>query len=72
MYLAWDYFGTKCLKYSDALLNYVLYLLYVDNICQSVTIYQAAFDIQLSVFDGKNIHVATDNEDLTNSSYVHQ
>ncbi|XP_006736174.1 amyloid protein-binding protein 2 [Leptonychotes weddellii] len=72
VYLARDHFGSKHPKYSDTLLDYGFYLLNVDNICQSVAIYQAALDIRQSVFGGKNIHVATAHEDLAYSSYVHQ
>ena len=35
-----DHFGSKHPKYSDTLLDYGFYLLNVDNICQSVAIYQ--------------------------------
>uniref|UniRef100_H2T0V3 Amyloid beta precursor protein (cytoplasmic tail) binding protein 2 n=1 Tax=Takifugu rubripes TaxID=31033 RepID=H2T0V3_TAKRU len=67
-----EHFGHKHPKYSDTLLDYGFYLLNVDNICQSVAIYQTALDIRQSVFGGKNIHVATAHEDLAYSSYVHQ
>ncbi|XP_048857501.1 amyloid protein-binding protein 2 isoform X1 [Brienomyrus brachyistius] len=67
-----EHFGNKHPKYSDTLLDYGFYLLNVDNICQSVAIYQTALDIRQSVFGGKNIHVATAHEDLAYSSYVHQ
>uniref|UniRef100_A0A8C8F215 Amyloid protein-binding protein 2 n=1 Tax=Oncorhynchus tshawytscha TaxID=74940 RepID=A0A8C8F215_ONCTS len=67
-----EHFGQKHPKYSDTLLDYGFYLLNVDNICQSVAIYQTALDIRQSVFGGKNIHVATAHEDLAYSSYVHQ
>uniref|UniRef100_A0A8C6VSP3 Amyloid beta protein binding protein 2 n=1 Tax=Naja naja TaxID=35670 RepID=A0A8C6VSP3_NAJNA len=67
-----EHFGAKHPKYSDTLLDYGFYLLNVDNICQSVAIYQTALDIRQSVFGGKNIHVATAHEDLAYSSYVHQ
>ncbi|XP_038845838.1 amyloid protein-binding protein 2-like isoform X2 [Salvelinus namaycush] len=66
-----EHFGHKHPKYSDTLLDYGFYLLNVDNICQSVAIYQTALDIRQSVFGGKNIHVATAHEDLAYSSYVH-
>ncbi|OPJ78481.1 amyloid protein-binding protein 2 [Patagioenas fasciata monilis] len=72
VYLAREHFGAKHPKYSDTLLDYGFYLLNVDNICQSVAIYQTALDIRQSVFGGKNIHVATAHEDLAYSSYVHQ
>ncbi|CAM9211652.1 unnamed protein product, partial [Lampetra fluviatilis] len=72
VYLAREHFGLKHPKYSDALLDYGFYLLNVDNICQSVTVYQAALDIRQSVFGGNNIHVAIAHEDLAYSSYVHQ
>ncbi|XP_075445734.1 amyloid protein-binding protein 2 isoform X2 [Ascaphus truei] len=72
VYLARENFGPKHPKYSDTLLDYGFYLLNVDNICQSVAIYQTALDIRQSVFGGKNIHVATAHEDLAYSSYVHQ
>ncbi|KAI5626749.1 amyloid protein-binding protein 2 [Silurus asotus] len=72
VYLAREHFGHKHPKYSDTLLDYGFYLLNVDNICQSVAIYQTALDIRQSVFGGKNIHVATAHEDLAYSSYVHQ
>lgn len=35
-----EHFGQKHPKYSDTLLDYGFYLLNVDNICQSVAIYQ--------------------------------
>lgn len=35
-----EHFGHKHPKYSDTLLDYGFYLLNVDNICQSVAIYQ--------------------------------
>lgn len=35
-----EHFGAKHPKYSDTLLDYGFYLLNVDNICQSVAIYQ--------------------------------
>uniref|UniRef100_A0A8C6SY91 Amyloid beta precursor protein (cytoplasmic tail) binding protein 2 n=1 Tax=Neogobius melanostomus TaxID=47308 RepID=A0A8C6SY91_9GOBI len=60
VFLAREHFGHKHPKYSDTLLDYGFYLLNVDNICQSVAIYQT------------NIHVATAHEDLAYSSYVHQ
>lgn len=44
-----EHFGHKHPKYSDTLLDYGFYLLNVDNICQSVAIYQVgreAADIQ--------------------------
>ncbi|KTF80330.1 hypothetical protein cypCar_00010631 [Cyprinus carpio] len=72
VFLAREHFGHKHPKYSDTLLDYGFYLLNVDNICQSVAIYQTALDIRQSVFGGKNIHVATAHEDLAYSSYVHQ
>uniref|UniRef100_UPI00358E867D amyloid protein-binding protein 2 isoform X2 n=1 Tax=Myxine glutinosa TaxID=7769 RepID=UPI00358E867D len=72
VFLAREHFGVKHPKYSDALLDYGFYLLNVDNICQSVTVYQAALDIRQSVFGGNNIHVAIAHEDLAYSSYVHQ
>ncbi|XP_061682952.1 amyloid protein-binding protein 2 isoform X3 [Syngnathoides biaculeatus] len=72
VFLAREHFGVKHPKYSDTLLDYGFYLLNVDNICQSVAIYQTALDIRQSVFGGKNIHVATAHEDLAYSSYVHQ
>uniref|UniRef100_A0A7N6BC62 Amyloid protein-binding protein 2 n=1 Tax=Anabas testudineus TaxID=64144 RepID=A0A7N6BC62_ANATE len=72
VFLAREHFGLKHPKYSDTLLDYGFYLLNVDNICQSVAIYQTALDIRQSVFGGKNIHVATAHEDLAYSSYVHQ
>ncbi|KAJ8403890.1 hypothetical protein AAFF_G00347580 [Aldrovandia affinis] len=72
VFLAREHFGPKHPKYSDTLLDYGFYLLNVDNICQSVAIYQTALDIRQSVFGGKNIHVATAHEDLAYSSYVHQ
>ncbi|XP_033121593.1 amyloid protein-binding protein 2-like [Anneissia japonica] len=70
--LAREYFGVRHPKYSDALLDYGFYLLNVDSICQSVTVYQQALDIRLSVFGGRNIHVAVAHEDLAYASYVHQ
>uniref|UniRef100_A0A3B5LIK1 Uncharacterized protein n=1 Tax=Xiphophorus couchianus TaxID=32473 RepID=A0A3B5LIK1_9TELE len=72
VFLAREHFGHKHPKYSDTLLDYGFYLLNVDNICQSVAIYQTALDIRQSVFGGKNIHVASAHEDLAYSSYVHQ
>uniref|UniRef100_A0AAY4AM09 Amyloid protein-binding protein 2 n=1 Tax=Denticeps clupeoides TaxID=299321 RepID=A0AAY4AM09_9TELE len=72
VFLARCHFGNKHPKYSDALLDYGFYLLNVDNICQSVAIYQVALDIRQTVFGGKNIHVAIAHEDLAYSSYVHQ
>ncbi|KAJ7990111.1 hypothetical protein DPEC_G00296930 [Dallia pectoralis] len=72
VFQAREHFGHKHPKYSDTLLDYGFYLLNVDNICQSVAIYQTALDIRQSVFGGKNIHVATAHEDLAYSSYVHQ
>uniref|UniRef100_A0A3Q4GRF9 Amyloid beta precursor protein (cytoplasmic tail) binding protein 2 n=1 Tax=Neolamprologus brichardi TaxID=32507 RepID=A0A3Q4GRF9_NEOBR len=70
VFLAREHFGHKHPKYSDTLLDYGFYLLNVDNICQSVAIYQTALDIRQSVFGGKNIHVATAHEDLAYSSYT--
>ncbi|XP_078682230.1 amyloid protein-binding protein 2-like isoform X2 [Branchiostoma floridae x Branchiostoma belcheri] len=72
VYVAREHFGPKHPKYSDTLLDYGFYLLNVDNICQSVHVYQAALDIRQSVFGGRNIHVAIAHEDLAYSSYVHQ
>ncbi|KAF3847249.1 hypothetical protein F7725_020277 [Dissostichus mawsoni] len=40
VFLAREHFGHKHPKYSDTLLDYGFYLLNVDNICQSVAIYQ--------------------------------
>lgn len=37
-----EHFGHKHPKYSDTLLDYGFYLLNVDNICQSVIIYQVS------------------------------
>lgn len=37
-----EHFGHKHPKYSDTLLDYGFYLLNVDNICQSVAIYQVS------------------------------
>ena len=37
-----EHFGLKHPKYSDTLLDYGFYLLNVDNICQSVAIYQVS------------------------------
>ncbi|XP_035242367.1 amyloid protein-binding protein 2 [Anguilla anguilla] len=72
VFLAREHFGQKHPKYSDALLDYGFYLLNVDNICQSVAVYQTALDIRQSVFGGKNFNVALAHEDLAYSSYVHQ
>lgn len=38
-----EHFGHKHPKYSDTLLDYGFYLLNVDNICQSVVIYQVSY-----------------------------
>lgn len=40
VYFYREHFGAKHPKYSDTLLDYGFYLLNVDNICQSVAIYQ--------------------------------
>ena len=72
VYLAREHFGSKHAKYSDTLLDYGFYLLNVDNISQSLAIYQTALDIRQALFGGQNIHVATAHEDLAFSSYVNQ
>lgn len=49
-----EHFGHKHPKYSDTLLDYGFYLLNVDNICQSVAIYQVSRvigNIRVFIFD---------------------
>ncbi|XP_002733774.1 amyloid protein-binding protein 2 [Saccoglossus kowalevskii] len=72
VYLTREHFGIHHPKYSDALLDYGFYLLNVDSISQSVTVYQTALNIRKAIFGGRNIHVAIAHEDLAYSSYVHQ
>ena len=46
-----EHFGHKHPKYSDTLLDYGFYLLNVDNICQSVAIYQVSrITINITVY----------------------
>lgn len=49
-----EHFGHKHPKYSDTLLDYGFYLLNVDNICQSVAIYQ----VNMSAAGNKSERVA--------------
>ncbi|KTF95248.1 hypothetical protein cypCar_00006529 [Cyprinus carpio] len=58
VFLAREHFGHKHPKYSDTLLDYGFYLLNVDNICQSVAIYQTALDIRQQMF-GENFMCAS-------------
>ncbi|EPY86534.1 amyloid protein-binding protein 2 [Camelus ferus] len=53
VYLARDHFGSKHPKYSDTLLDYGFYLLNVDNICQSVAIYQEAEEMHIKAIQIK-------------------
>ncbi|XP_014664027.1 PREDICTED: amyloid protein-binding protein 2-like isoform X3 [Priapulus caudatus] len=72
VHVARDAFGCQHPKYADTLLDYSFYLLNVDQISQSVQVYQTALDVRQSVFGGKNIHVAIAHEDLAYALYVHE
>uniref|UniRef100_A0A673BE30 Uncharacterized protein n=1 Tax=Sphaeramia orbicularis TaxID=375764 RepID=A0A673BE30_9TELE len=68
VFLAREHFGHKHPKYSDTLLDYGFYLLNVDNICQSVAIYQVSCNIFLCLVTLLTTEVCTCLS-MTNEAY---
>lgn len=67
-----QHFGPTHQKYGDALLDYGFFLLNVDSVNQSVSVYQKALDVRRGIFGNMNFHVAIAHEDLSYAYYVHE
>lgn len=70
--LSREAFGHHHPKHSSTLLDYGFYLLNIDNVSQSLKVYQAALVIRQHAFGGRNLHVAIAHEDLAYATYVYQ
>ena len=63
-------YGKTHQRYADALLDYGFYLLNVDLIGNSVSVYTEALQIKKTIFGKLNLNVGTANEDLAYALYV--
>lgn len=65
-------FGSHHPRYAFALLDYGFYLLNIDSILLSVTVYEEALSSLRRVFGKNSLHVATAQEDLAYALYVYE
>ncbi|GBP85382.1 Amyloid protein-binding protein 2 [Eumeta japonica] len=63
-------FGPQHPRYAAALLDLGFYLLNIDDITHSVTVYEEALAVLRRVFGRSSLHVATAQEDLAYALYV--
>ncbi|XP_013145703.1 PREDICTED: amyloid protein-binding protein 2 [Papilio polytes] len=63
-------FGPRHPAHAHALLDYGFYLLNVDSIARSVSVYEEALSTLRRVFGRSSLHVATAQEDLAYALYV--
>ncbi|XP_039753580.1 amyloid protein-binding protein 2 [Pararge aegeria] len=68
--LARAVFGPAHPRYAAALLDYGFYLLNIDSITHSVSVYEEALNTLRRVFGRSSLHVATAQEDLAYALYV--
>lgn len=70
VYLARDVYGSKSVKYADALLDYGYYLLNRDSVQQAVVVYRECLQIRKAAYGRYNLMTAIILEDLSYALYV--